>query len=30
VADAALLSKFASEYGVTSSINRVLSALQLG
>jgi 5'-3' exonuclease len=30
VADAALLSKVASEYGVTSSINRVLSALQLG
>jgi len=30
VADAALLSKVASEYGVTSSINRVLSALQIG
>jgi 5'-3' exonuclease len=30
VADAALLSKVASEYGVTSSINRVLAALQIG
>jgi 5'-3' exonuclease len=30
VADAALLSKVASEYGITSSINRVLSALQIG
>ena len=30
VADAALLSKVASEYGVTSSVNRVLTALRIG
>ena len=30
VSDAALLSKVASEYGVTSSVNRVLSALRIG
>ena len=30
VADPALLSRVASEYGVTSSVNRVLSALRLG
>jgi hypothetical protein len=29
VADASLLSKVASEYGVTSSFNRVLSALRI-